>query len=134
MTIEYYEVKDVEKVVKVVREVLERFDFIEVAVVFGSVLRRSIVRDIDIGIAVNRGISLEEYNEIASLLEQALNIPVDLAILNDAPPPLRFKALAEGIKVIVRDKKKLFYMITESFMELEDISQLHFMDSKEVFL
>jgi len=125
MTIEYYEVKDVEKVAKVVREVLERFDFIEVAVVFGSVLRRSIVRDIDIGIAVNREISLEEYNEIASLLEQALNIPVDLVILNDAPPLLRFKALAEGIKVIVRDKKKLFYMITESFMELEDISQLH---------
>ena len=125
MTIEYYEVKDVDSVVKVVREVLERFDFIEVAVVFGSVLRRSIVRDIDIGIAVNRKISLEEYNEIASLLEQALNIPIDLVILNDAPPLLRFKALAEGIKVIVRDKKKLFYMITESFMELEDISQLH---------
>jgi len=65
MTIEYYEVKDVDSVAKVVREILERFDFIEVAVVFGSVLRRSIVRDIDIGIAVNRGISLEEYNEIA---------------------------------------------------------------------
>ena len=128
MTIEYYEVKDVDSVVKVVREILERFDFIEVAVIFGSVLRRSIVRDIDIGIAVNRGISLEEYNEIASLLEQALNIPVDLVILNDAPPLLRFKALAEGIKVIVRDKK-LFYMITESFMELEDIFQFHFMDS-----
>jgi predicted nucleotidyltransferase len=126
MTIEYYEVKDVNSVAKVVREVLERFDFIEVAVIFGSVLRRSIVRDIDIGIAVNREISLEEYNEIASLLEQALNIPVDLVILNDAPPLLRFKALVEGIKVIVRDKKKLFYMITESFMELEDIFQFHF--------
>lgn len=47
-------------------------------------------------------------------------------ILNDAPPLLRFKALVEGIKVIVRDKKKLFYMITESFMELEDLFQFHF--------
>lgn len=50
-------------------------------------------------------------------------------ILNDAPPLLRFKALVEGIKVIVRDKKKLFYMITESFMELEDLFQFHFMAS-----
>ena len=40
MTIEYYEVKDVDNIAKVVREVLERFDFIEEAVIFGSVLRR----------------------------------------------------------------------------------------------
>jgi predicted nucleotidyltransferase len=123
MSIEYYEVDDIDRVVKIVKEVLERFEFIEIAVLFGSILRRNFIRDIDVGLVVDREISFKEFNEVASTLEQTLNIPVDLVILNDAPPLIRFKALVEGIKIIVRDRKKLFYIISVSFMELEDMKE-----------
>ena len=123
MSIEYYEVDDVDRVIKIVKEVLERFEFIEIAVLFGSILRRNFIRDIDVGLVVDREISFKEFNEVASTLEQTLNIPVDLVILNDAPPLIRFKALVEGIKIIVRDRKKLFYIISVSFMELKDMKE-----------
>jgi len=123
MSIEYYEVDDIDRVVKIVKEVLERFEFIEIAVLFGSILRRNFTRDIDVGLVVDREISFKEFNEVASTLEQTLNIPVDLVILNDTPPLIRFKALVEGIKIIVRDRKKLFYIISESFMELENMKE-----------
>jgi predicted nucleotidyltransferase len=123
MSIEYYEVDDIDRVVKIVKEVLERFEFIEIAVLFGSILRRNFIRDIDVGLVVDREISFKEFNEVASTLEQTLNIPIDLVILNDAPPLIRFKALVEGIKIIVRDRKKLFYIISVSFMELEDMKE-----------
>jgi hypothetical protein len=123
MSIEYYEVDDVDRVVKIVKEVLERFEFIEIAVLFGSILRRNFIRDIDVGLVVDSEISFKEFNEVASTLEQTLNIPVDLVILNDAPPLIRFKALVEGIKIIVRDRKKLFYIISVSFMELKDMKE-----------
>jgi predicted nucleotidyltransferase len=123
MSIEYYEVDDIDRVVKIVKEVLERFKFIEIAVLFGSILRRNFIRDIDVGLVVDREISFKEFNEVASTLEQTLNIPVDLVILNNAPPLIKFKALVEGIKIIVRDRKKLFYIISESFMELEDMKE-----------
>jgi len=122
MSVEYYEV-DVDRVAKVAREVLEKFEFIEAAVLFGSALRRSFARDIDIGIVVSREVSLKELNEVASTLEQALGVPVDLVVLNDAPPLLRFKALTEGVKLVVRDKKRLFFAASESFMELEDMRE-----------
>ncbi|AGT35869.1 MULTISPECIES: hypothetical protein [Thermofilum] len=49
MSINYYEV-ELEKVKEAVKEVLEKYDYILIAVIFGSVLRRRIVRDVDIGI------------------------------------------------------------------------------------
>jgi len=122
MSVEYYEV-EVDKVAKVAREVLDRFEFIEAAVLFGSALRRGFVRDIDVGIIVSKEISVKELNEVASALEQALGIPVDLVVLNDALPLLRLKALTEGLKLIVKDKRKLFFIASESFMELEDVKE-----------
>jgi len=122
VSVEYYEV-DVDRVAKAARDVLERFEFVEAVVLFGSALRRGFVRDIAIGIVVSRGVGLRELSEVASTLEQALGVPVDLVVLNDAPPLLRFKALTEGLKLVVRDREKLFYMASESFMELEDVRE-----------
>ena len=121
MSIEYFEI-DLDRVVEITKRVLEKLDFIEIAVLFGSALRRKTVRDIDIGVVLSTEPSLSLINEIASTLESELGIPVDIVLLNEAPPLLRFKALVEGVKIIIKDKKKYYYMITEAFMELEDIS------------
>uniref|UniRef100_A0A7C5YTS2 Polymerase beta nucleotidyltransferase domain-containing protein n=1 Tax=Ignisphaera aggregans TaxID=334771 RepID=A0A7C5YTS2_9CREN len=65
MNIEYFEVK-LNSVVESVKSVLERFDYVEAAVIFGSILRRCVVRDIDIGIVARKMITLRELTEISS--------------------------------------------------------------------
>jgi predicted nucleotidyltransferase len=122
VSIEYFEV-DLDRVVEVSRSVLEKFDFIEIAVIFGSALRRGVVRDIDVGLVLNTEPSLRVINEVASALERELGVPVDIVILNEAPPLLRFKALVEGVKITVRNKSKYYYLVTEAFMELEDMRE-----------
>ena len=66
-------------------------------------MRRCVVRDIDIGIVARKPIGLEELNEVASELEKALRVSVDVVPLDEAPPLLRFKALSEGIRAINRN-------------------------------
>ena len=122
MSIEYFEI-DLDRVVEITRRVLEKLDFIEIAVLFGSALRRKTVRDIDIGVVLSTEPSLSLINEIASTLESELGVPVDIVLLNEAPPLLRFKALVEGVKITVKDTVKYYYMITEAFMELEDVKE-----------
>jgi predicted nucleotidyltransferase len=120
MSVKYFEV-ELSRVIDVVKSVLERFDWIEIAVIFGSSLRRRVVRDIDIGIVARKPIGLEELNEVASELEKALRVSVDVVPLDEAPPLLRFKALSEGIRAINRNPLKLHYMLSEAFMEVMDM-------------
>jgi len=122
VSIEYFEI-DLDRVVEITRRVLEKLDFVEIAVLFGSALRRKTVRDIDIGVVLSVEPSLSLINKIASTLESELGVPVDIVILNEAPPLLRFKALIEGVKITVKDVAKYYYMITETFMELEDMKE-----------
>jgi len=120
MSVKYFEV-ELSRVIDVVKSVLERFDWIEIAVVFGSSLRRRVVRDIDIGIVAGKPIGLEELNEVASELEKVLRVSVDVVPLDEAPPLLRFKALSEGIRAINRNPLRLHYMLSEAFMEVMDM-------------
>jgi hypothetical protein len=120
MSVRYYEV-DLETVVRVAESVLGRFEWVEAAVLFGSSLRRRVVRDIDIGIISVRPVSLEELSEAASQLEKELKIPVDLIPLELAPPLLRLKALSEGVKLVNKNPRRLHDMLSEAFMELNDL-------------
>jgi predicted nucleotidyltransferase len=120
MSVEYFEL-DLARVLEAVKEVLEGFKWVEIAVVFGSILRRSTVRDVDVGILAVKPLTLKELNEIASKLEEALGVNVDVVPLDEAPPLLRFKALTEGVRVINRNPLRLHYMISEAFMELMDL-------------
>jgi predicted nucleotidyltransferase len=120
MSVEYFEL-DLARVLETVKEVLEGFEWVEVAVVFGSILRRSTVRDVDVGIIAVKPLTLEELNEIASKLEEALGVNVDVVPLDEVPPLLRFKALTEGVRVVNRNPLRLHYMISEAFMELMDL-------------
>jgi predicted nucleotidyltransferase len=120
MSVEYFEL-DLARVLETVREVLEGFKWVEMAVVFGSILRRSTVRDVDVGIIAVKPLTLEELNEIASKLEEALGVNVDVVPLDEVPPLLRFKALTEGVRVVNRNPLRLHYMISEAFMELMDL-------------
>jgi predicted nucleotidyltransferase len=120
MSIRYFEV-DLERVTNTVRNILEKYEYIEIAVIFGSALRRRVVRDIDIGIVSSRPLTLKELTEIASQIEEVLRVEVDIIPLDEAPPPLRFKALSEGVRVLNRNSRKYHYMLSEAFMEINDL-------------
>ena len=130
MSINYYEV-ELEKVKEAVKEVLEKYDYILIAVIFGSVLRRRIVRDVDIGIITSRPLAFRELTEIASQLEDKLSVEIDIVPLEEAPPLLRYKALSEGLIVVNRDHKKYHYLLSEAFMELNDFEIALKMASKK---
>lgn len=48
-------------------------------------------------------------------------MPVDLIPLTEAPPKLRLKALLEGVKLVVRDKKLYWKLVSEVLSEKEDM-------------
>jgi len=49
-------------------------EFIEIAVLFRSILRRSVVRDIDIGLIVSSGVGFDQLTELSALLEDPLGV------------------------------------------------------------
>ncbi|MGC9180372.1 MAG: nucleotidyltransferase domain-containing protein [Vulcanisaeta sp.] len=120
MVVEYFEVR-LNEVIDAVRRVLEGFDVVEVAVLFGSALRRGFVRDIDIGVITRKPLTLRELAQMASMMEGVVKVPVDLVPLNEAPPLLGYKALTEGVRIIMRNPGLYYYVLSESLMELQDL-------------
>jgi len=99
--IEYFEV-DLERVAAVVKRYFEERGAL-VVVIFGSVLRRRHVRDVDIAVKFGREVGLEEWLAMGAELEELLGVPVDLVPLDEAPPWVRLEALAGGLPVLVKD-------------------------------
>jgi len=99
--IEYVEV-DLERVAAAVKKYFEEREAL-VVVIFGSVLRRRHVRDVDIAVKFGREVGLEELLAMGAELEELLGVPVDLVPLDEAPPWVRLEALAGGLPVLVKD-------------------------------
>jgi len=99
--IEYFEV-DLERVAAAVKRYFEERGAL-VVVIFGSVLRRRHVRDVDIAVKFGREVGLEEWLAMGAELEELLGVPVDLVPLDEAPPWVRLEALAGGLPVLVKD-------------------------------
>lgn len=83
MEIKYHEVA-LEEVSKKMVTVLSGLSSLNIAVLFGSALRRRIVRDL--GIVMEPEPSLRELITLANVLEGTLGIPVDIIPLRKAPP------------------------------------------------
>jgi uncharacterized protein len=92
----------VDTIRSMVRGVLDGCPGVELAVLFGSVTRRgTLARDIDIGVWV----TAEETSELAHIdtaLGRALRCPVDVILLNTAPPLLRFEVARDGAVLVER--------------------------------
>mgnify|MGYP000079447794 CR=1 FL=1 len=130
MKIKYYRVS-VGNVSEKLRNILGRISKVKIAVLFGSVLRREVVRDIDVGVVADPEFSLKELIRLSSTIEDELGAPVDLVPLRSAPPKLRLKALASGRRLIVRDSKLYAFLLSEALSESMDIDlKLKYMYTK----
>lgn len=87
---------------------LEKRDDVVAAYLFGSRGRgdagpRS---DVDVAVLLRRAPrTFEEHPlELAGELEQALGVPVDVVVLNDAPSDLVHRVLRDGVLLLDRDR------------------------------
>ncbi len=95
------------KILEKIREELEKHEEIKLAIVYGSFLKSYPFRDIDIAVYVVTDKDLLDYKfELEEKLENKISYPVDIAILNEAPPWFVRKVLKEG-KILVQKQPLL---------------------------
>lgn len=120
MSINYYHVS-LEAVSERLREIINRMPDVKIAVLFGSVLTRNSVRDLDVGVFIDGEPNFKRMVEIAGVLEDYTGIPVDVVPLNKAPPKLRLKALSKGVRLVVRDSRLYALLLSEALSEAMDV-------------
>jgi|Deesub1362A_J573_1020465.scaffolds.fasta_scaffold00519_29 hypothetical protein len=120
MSIKYYRVS-IDAVAKKLRDILGGLPEVKIAVLFGSALRRSFVRDVDVGVYVDPEPSLKDFVKLSCLIEDALGMPVDVVPLEKAPPKLRLAALMGGVKLVVRDKRLYDFLVSKALSEASDM-------------
>ena len=120
--IKYYRVS-AEVAAEKLRRVLEDMPGVKIAVLFGSVMRRRPVRDVDVAVCLDSKVGLRDLARMANVLEDALGlgVPVDVVPLREAPPKLRLKALLEGLKLVIRDSRLYAYLISQALSEAMDL-------------
>ncbi|EEB73691.1 nucleotidyltransferase domain-containing protein [Thermococcus sp. AM4] len=91
------------EVIEILRELLLRRDEIIFAYLHGSFLEGPF-RDIDVAVYVDSEVHPFYEAELEEDLSNALSLPVDVRILNEAPVTFRFRAIG-GLLLFSRDEK-----------------------------
>jgi len=87
---------------KLRKELSEREE-VQLAIVYGSFLKGYPFRDIDVAVYVAAEGDLLDYKlRLEEELEEKLGYPIDVAVLNEAPPWFAEKVLREGQLLLTR--------------------------------
>jgi len=91
-------------ILKRVRRVLEKREFVVFAYLFGSRVRRgyTLKEDVDVAIYTEGDVSWRDLADMLNTLEDELKCRVDLVHLNTAPPSLAYEVIATGVLVLDR--------------------------------
>lgn len=79
------------------------------AVLYGSAATDQTYQDLDIGLFVDRDVlplaqELHYTSTLADKLEEAVALPVDVRVINEAPLPFRYN-VSKGVPLVVNDEK-----------------------------
>jgi len=118
--IKYYEAS-LDAVAERLEATLEKLPDLLIAILFGSVLRRKFVRDVDIAVYFRYEESLKDLIELAGTLEDELGLPIDVVPLREVPPKLKLKILLEGVKLILRDSQLYWSLTSQALAEVFDV-------------
>lgn len=93
-------------IIKKCKDVLIECEDILFAYIFGSYVAGNMRKDsdIDIGIYLKEKMSIEKYLKLKMDLMEACKREVDLVILNDATPLLKYEVYRSNILIFTRDK------------------------------
>jgi len=94
---------------------------IKMLVLYGSILHRDFIRDIDVAIFVeeNERDLLRLEFEIEEELERILRMPVDVRLINRAPPWFIKKVIKEGL--ILKENRIAVVLYKKALDELEGL-------------
>ena len=116
--------KKKQELMKRIRGILDKYDEILLAVIYGSFIRSGSIRDIDIAIFTGYKIpynKVEEFEDILSrAIEEEVGLPIDLRIIDYAPPWFRIKAL-DGIVVLEKSSAMVARLKFKARQEISDI-------------
>jgi len=95
-----------EDLIEKISDILKEEGFVLFAYIFGSFASDSDFKDIDIGIFVSgeSRSSLELELDLEGKIEDIIHIPVDVRVMNNAPPYFIYNILKEGVIIVDRDK------------------------------
>ncbi|OYT25410.1 MAG: DNA polymerase subunit beta [Thermoprotei archaeon ex4572_64] len=112
------------KVVKLLMEVLSGRGEILVAVLFGGFVNYEVFRDVDIAVFTGFTVpynQVEVYEEeLSRSLEKLIGLPVDVRVIDYAPPWFKIKAL-RGIVLIEKEPALAVRLAFKAHQEIEDI-------------
>lgn len=111
------------------REALEADVRIAYALVFGSHARGKASEESDLDVAIGladgaRGLSPRELGGLVSRLEEAAARPVDLVLLEEAPPGLAYRVFRDGRTVFVRDREAFVGRKARAILEYLDFKPI----------
>ena len=116
--------KEKDQIVKTIHQALKNRREIMIAVIFGGFLKDKAFRDIDIAIYTNHKVpyeKVEQYQEkLSQTLEQLAKLPIDVVVIDYAPPWFKAKAL-NGITIIEREVALTARLKFKSRQEVIDI-------------
>jgi len=113
-----------EVLIEKLREVLDRHGEVMLAVVFGSFLKDYPFRDIDIAVyIVGVEDSLDYKLRLEEELEEVIDYPIDVVVLNEAPPWFVKKVLNEGRPIVVKQPLLLEKLYLKAIDEEQTFSR-----------
>ena len=117
-----------EAMIEGLRVVLEADSRIAYALLFGSSVKGTthFQSDVDVAIGVihRRRLDLMEIGDLRSRLEAAVGRPVDLVILDEAPPGLAYRVFRDGRLIFARDEQSLAARRARAILEYIDFRPL----------
>jgi predicted nucleotidyltransferase len=115
---------NLDRVKEGIREILEGDSRVAYAVLFGSSARGRAHSgsDVDIAVGLMSGarLSAGDVGDLVSRLESAAGRPVDLVILDEAPPALAYRVFRDGTELMVRDRTTLVNRKARAILEYLD--------------
>lgn len=108
---------------------LQHYDYIIFAFLFGSYAeeRATNISDIDVGIYLNKVVSLTDIGLVTAHLEKITRKKTDLLILNNlhkTKPVLAFEVISKGTLIFCKDHNKLTEFKKYTFLYYLDTKQL----------
>lgn len=119
-----------------VRHILEPREEVALALIFGSFVKSTFARDVDLAVYLTRQVDLyeaAEYSEsLGKVLKKETGLPFDVIVLNTVSEGLMMRVILEGEKVVVRDSRlyhalrMLALEVRERFLRQQVVQGVHF--------
>ena len=121
-----------ERLVRTLADALAPRSDLSFAYVFGSVLERDAIHDVDVAVWTTPGAATFVDMDLAASLSRLVRVPVDVRRVNDAAVLILFHVL-QGRPLVVRDDLLLATVMERTAREYHDMAPLLRRATREAF-